>query len=278
MSSFEDGAHARKARSIASILGISAALCVGAVGPVAAQTGGDGWQFEFTPYFWALGMEGDVQIGQTPTIGVDASFTDILDVLDFALMGALEARNDRWGILLDGVYGKLSDSATATRTGSGPVGESLTVGADATLELKILAAALAYRVSDGATMVDAIGGLRYTKVDVDAKVDASLFGPVGPGDQRVVPRKGSQSWTDPYIGVRLLHPVSDRWTLMGYLDAGGFDVGSKSTFQAIAGANYDFSKTMVGKFGFRYLTVDYDDGALYDMDITGLYVGVGFRF
>lgn len=278
MNSFHDTRRASKARSVATIAGIGAALCLGAVGPVVAQTESEGWQFEFTPYLWTTAMKGDVQIGHTPKMGMDVSFFDIFDVLDFSFMGAFEARNGRWGILLDGIYSKLSDSATATRTGSGPVGESLTVGADITMEQTILAAALAYRFTDGPTMVDAIGGLRYTKLNADTKIDATLFGPVGPDDQRVVQIKGSQSWTDPYIGVRVLQPVSDRWTLVGYLDVGGFDVGSKSTLQALAGANYEFSKKMVGKFGVRYLTVDYDDGALYDMDTAGLYMGVGFRF
>lgn len=31
-------------------------------------------------------------------IGVDVSISEILDVLDFGLMGAFEARNDRWSL------------------------------------------------------------------------------------------------------------------------------------------------------------------------------------
>ena len=43
--------------------------------------------------------------------------------------------------------------------------------------------------------------------------------------------------------------------------------------------SYDFSKTVSGKFGYRYLSVDYDkSGFLYDMDTYGLFAGVGIRF
>jgi opacity protein-like surface antigen len=86
-------------------------------------------------------------------------------------------------------------------------------------------------------------------------------------------------WVDPYIGARIQHPVADRWTLVGYGDIGGFGVGSDFAWQAIAGVNYDFSKSVSGKLGYRYLAVDYDkDGFLYEMDSYGAYLGVGFRF
>jgi opacity protein-like surface antigen len=84
---------------------------------------------------------------------------------------------------------------------------------------------------------------------------------------------------DPYIGVRVQHPLTDRLTVVGYADVGGFGVGSDSTWQALVGASYEFTKTISGKFGYRYLSVDYDKGGfLYDMANSGVYAGVGFRF
>lgn len=260
---------------------LGAALTVGLPGLAAAQSATAspaGWQFEITPYLWMSGMKGDVQSGNLPKTSLDAGFSDVLDVLDFALMGALEARNGRWGLLFDAQYMKLSDSATAKRTGAGPIGASLTASAEVEMEQTMLAAAAAYRLSTGPTLVDAIGGLRYMRIEVDADIGASLFGPGG-GGARAVSRSGSESWIDPYIGVRVQHPIADRWTIEGYVDVGGFNVGSKSAVQASAGVIYDFSKTVSGKLGYRYLSVDYDDdGFLFDMEIQGAYLGVGFRF
>jgi opacity protein-like surface antigen len=50
--------------------------------------------------------------------------------------------------------------------------------------------------------------------------------------------------------------------------------------QASVGVNYAISKTISAKFGYRYLKVDYDKdgGLLYDMEMQGTQLGVGFRF
>lgn len=245
--------------------GLLAALAL--AGVTAGAQAADAWQFELTPYLWASGMEGDVQAGRLPKTAVDMSFGDILDTLDFGLMGAFEARNGRWGFLFDGIFMRVSDSATASR---GP----LTVNADAEVEQTMLAGAVAYRAVEGKAPVDVIAGLRYTKLDVDAKIDASLFSLAG-----TVKRSGDLDWIDPYLGVRVQYPLNERWSLVGYADVGGFGVGSDFTWQGLAGVNYEFSKSVVAKFGYRYLRVDYDkDNMLYEMRNDGVYLGAAFRF
>lgn len=259
--------------SLALVIGI----LFGEAAPATAQSTGSGterWQYELTPYFWAAGMKGDVKSGNLPKTSVDIDFSDIWDNLDFGAMGAFEARKERWGLLFDAIYMKISTSATSSRTGPGPIGATATAAADLTMEQTLLAAAVAYRVSDGPTATDVIGGARYSKIEADASINASLFGQTG-----LAARSGDKDWVDPYIGVRVQHPVADRWTVVGYADIGGFGVGSDLTWQALAGVSYDFSKTVSGKFGYRYLSVDYDKGGfLYDMDNFGLYAGIGFRF
>jgi len=243
---------------------LAAALTAGTIGNAFAQSAGE-WQFEVTPYLWGAGMKGDVQAGNLPRTHVDMGFADILENLDFGIMGALEARKGRWGFLLDAIYMKVSDAGTASQ---GP----LSVTADATFKQKMFAGAVAYRLSDGPTLVDLIGGARYSKLRVKAVIDASLFGLAGRTE-----RIANTSWTDGYVGVRLQTPIADRWTLVGYGDVGAG--GSDSTWQAAVGAQYDYSKDVAIKFGYRYLSVDYDkSGFLYDMDSAGVYVGAGLRF
>jgi opacity protein-like surface antigen len=259
---------------------IASALLAGMLGAgtaataqtTAAQTGN--WQFELTPYFWAAGMKGDVQVGSLPKISTDVSFSDIADVLDFGLMGAFEARKGRWGVLFDAIYMKLSMDGTASRTGPGPIGATATASASLEMKQTLLAAAASYRAVEGRSPVDVIGGLRYAKIEASADIDAGFFGLSG-----TVSRSGDVHWVDPYIGARIQHPIADRWTLVGYADIGGFGVGSDFTWQAIVGVNYDFSKSLSGKLGYRYLSVDYDkNGFRYDMDSYGAYLGVGIRF
>ena len=264
------GAAGRAPRLLVAML-----LC--AAVPVMAQTTAgpaDRWTYELTPYFWAAGMKGDVQSGSLPKTSVDVPFSDIWDNLDFGAMGAFEARKGRWGMLFDAIYIKVSTSATSSRTGPGPIGSTLTATADVKMEQTLLTGAATYRVSDGPTLTDIVGGARYFEADVSASINASLFGLTGN-----VSRSGDKSWVDPFIGARVQHPLTDRWTVVGYADVGGFGVGSKFTWQAIAGISYGFSKSISGKFGYRYLSVDYDKhGFLYDMDTYGLYAGIGFRF
>ena len=234
-----------------------------------------GWTFEVTPYAWLAGIKGDVKAGRLPQTSVDMSFSDVFDVLDFAAMGSLEARKQRWGVLLDAQYLKVSESATSSTTGS--LGVARKASADITIKETVVAAAVTYRLSQGPTLVDAVGGLRYVNIKADATIGASLFASGGQSVAGTVSRSAEKSWTDAYVGVRVQQPIAENWSLVGYLDAGGG--GSDYTWQAIAGANYQFSKSMTGKFGYRVLKIDYDkDQFIYDARTQGIYLGLGFAF
>ncbi len=260
-------------RKIAYRLPLALAGLLAGLGPLGAAQAADEWEVAVTPYLWATGMKGDTQAGRLPKTSVDMKFSDIMDTLDFGLMGQLEARKNRWGVFVDAIYMKLSDSAEASPA---VLGGSPDLHAKARIKQSTLAAALTYRALEGPSPVDLFGGLRYTRLDVDVDVDASVFGGAV-GVQ--VKRDATKDWVDPYIGVRAQHRLNDKWTLVGYGDVGGFGVGADFTWQASLGANYDLSRTTSASFGYRYFSVDYDDdGFLYDMENEGLYLGVTFRF
>jgi opacity protein-like surface antigen len=227
----------------------------------------DSWQYEVMPYLWATRMKGDVQTGSLPKTSVDMKFSDILENLDFGFMTVFEARKGRWGFLFDGMYMKVSDSATASRP-------NISVGAEMQIKQSMLAGAVAYRAIEGSIPVDVIGGLRYNKIDVEAKIDANLIGMAGK-----VKRSGDKHWIDPYIGARVTVPISEKWIGIGYVDIGGAGSGSDFTWQGMAGLAYSYSPTTTLKMGYRYMKVDYDDGGFkYDMANDGLYLGLGLRF
>ena len=55
---------------------------------VAAQES-DSWEFRITPYLWLLAIDGTTaSLGND--VDVDASFSDVLDVLNFALSANME--------------------------------------------------------------------------------------------------------------------------------------------------------------------------------------------
>jgi opacity protein-like surface antigen len=256
---------------------LAIALLAGfAAGPAYAQaTAAPGeWRFELAPYFWGASMDGTVGAGALPPTGVEMGSSEILENLDAGLMLAFEARKNRWGLLLDAIYLKLEHQATATRTGPGPIGAAASASAELELKQTLYAAALAYRIGEGRSPVDLVGGLRYLKVEADVTIDGSFLAQTASFE-----RSAQEDWVDPFVGVRAQHPIAARWRFVGYADMGGFGVGSEFTWQALAGVNYEFSKAISGKAGYRYLTVDYDkDGFVYDMAYSGLYLGLGIRF
>ena len=239
---------------------------------VAAES--NAWEFEITPYLLAAGLNGQAGI-RGVTADVDMSFSDILDVLDAGFMGMATARKDRWTFGLEGIYTKLSGGGVKTVTG--PFGQVAVTGAlDLTSSMYIYQGSVGYRVLDDTTMVDLIGGLRYTKLKMDASVVLTTVPAiVFPGG--ALSAGGSKDWTDAVAGVRVIHPVLDNVALVGYADVGAG--GSDLTYQFILGADWEFKQDFIAKLGYRYLYWDYaKDGTVWDMSVSGPYLGLGIRF
>jgi opacity protein-like surface antigen len=229
----------------------------------------DAWRFEATPYLWLAGIKGEFGDGSLTGAPprVDASFDSLLSRLDMAFMGTLEARRDRWSLFGDVIYLAFSDS----------VGIKLAPGLatpgarfDASLSGSVLSAGGTWRLSDGKTTTDLVGGLRHYSLDPSVDVTS------GPVQRRLNP---ARDWTDPVIGFRVRQSVTDRWSLLGYADLGGFGLGSRLSYQFHAGAEYAFSKTYSGRVGYRQLRVDYEDGSTrIDLTFGGVMLGVGIRW
>lgn len=240
--------------------------------PAVAQRAEPTWQFEFTPYLWAAGLSGTTRIDGRPEagLGVDQSFSDILSHLNAAAMGLFEVRHGQWGLLADALYVKVGQTGGV----SGAMGFlSLTASAQVTQEVYSLGGA--YRLDDTVDPIDLIVGFRYGAVKGDVSISISSP-PVPVPNQRFV---NTKDWVDPVIGIRIQHPLTQRWSLTGYADVGGFGVGSRRSWQAVAGANYKFNERLVGKLGYRYLSFDYEDRNFYwKVADSGPCAGLGIRW
>jgi opacity protein-like surface antigen len=237
-----------------------------------------GWDFEIQPYLWVPKLKADVRINDLPEAKVDMSARDVVNDLKFGLMGMVEARNGRWGLVADGFYAKLADSGGANFA-LRPRGPGFDVDAKLTMKQYIMSLAGEYRALEGSTPVDVMAGGRYNKIDMEAKVDITGLGRLGLTAGRNLRYKND--WVDPYVGVRVVHPIADKWSILGYADVGGFGIGSssKSTNLLIGGLNYGYSKTTTLKFGYRYYRVNYNRGSFkMDSDEGGLYFAAGFKF
>ena len=216
----------------------------------------DGWQYEITPYIFFSGMKGDIGVGGLPPFNIDASFGDIADNLEAGFMGMFTARNGPLLFSFDGSYTKLEASGTC------PVyGNTFTL----TNKLTILQGNVGYRVLDDQSVsVDALAGVRYMKFEVDLAGPNNTFG-------------SSESWADFVVGGLATVSVAENVDLIAYVDLGGG--GSDFTWQTLVGVNWQFAKSWTAKAGYRYLDVDYEDnGVVFDIALSGPYLGVGFAF
>jgi opacity protein-like surface antigen len=254
---------------------IAATLAGLVVAPAKAATSTtDAWQFEVTPYLYGSALGGTTGVGGV-TADIDLSFGDILENLDSGFMMMFEARKGPWGLGFDGVYFRLKDQKTSSWQGPGGIG-SATGELETTMTQQIYQLAASYRVLDAEYKIDAIGAARYTRLDTELDL-VTTAGPLLPGGTRNL--KESNSWWDPVIGARAIVPFAEGWSFVGYADLGGFGAGSRVTYQAIAGANWQFSPTFSAKAGYRYFYQDYDsNGFVWDMAQHGAYLGLGIRF
>jgi len=248
-------------------------LWAGGFSHASASSETDRWQYEITPYLLVAGMEGTAGVRGYNT-DLDASFSDIIDNLDVGFMGLFMARKGPWSLGLEGVYIDLSNESTTPVTG--PAGFRSGNGKlDVSSTMYIAQGTVEYRLVDGKTMLDGVGALRYTKLDLDMDVVIQFDEP-RPFDG-ADSEGGSDAWVDAVVGLHVRHSVSDKTTLLGYLDIGGG--GSDLTYQLMGGINWEFTKGYTAKLGYRYLYWDYEDGGfVWDMTAKGPYLGLGIRF
>ncbi|MBK7977568.1 MAG: hypothetical protein IPK07_31375 [Deltaproteobacteria bacterium] len=261
-------------------------LVLAALGPPctarAAEAAGspteEGWTVDVIPYLWALSMTGTAGVAGVEA-DLDMSFGDILNDLNIALMGAVEARNGRWGFTVNPLYSRLSDEPKATVLGQ-------PASLDVTLDLFVLQFGLNYRLGPfplgrcgggpELSILPQIGG-RYTYLDTDVELDF------------LSSRGGSltKDWVDPLVGLRGVLDLTPAWSLTVAGDVGGFDVGTQLAWSATGyvGYRWDLTDSVTGSvlLGYRALYQDYETGDgleefVFDTTMHGPVIGFDFGF
>ncbi|MEM8569967.1 MAG: hypothetical protein AAGG56_03565 [Pseudomonadota bacterium] len=211
------------------------------------------------------GLQGDV--GRLPDgspVDVDLSFQDVLEDLDAAGMIYASATNDPWVSYVDFTHTRSSSTEA--------LGGILLDEANVESETTTLALAVgrAFARTDRMTATAYVGARAWW---IDNTFE--LRG-VGGGSSR---QSSSESWVDPLVGVTGQFEPTERWTLSGALEVGGFGIGADSEFSALAAATYEVTEWFGISFGWRHLQVDYDSGdTLYDVRQSGPLLGATFVF
>lgn len=236
-----------------------AALFAGVAALSAAPAQAQDWRGQVTLYGWGAGVTGDfTPFTGAPTLSFEKSLSEVLEDLDGAFFATALARRGDLVLFGDLTYSK------ASRDGFTPVGPA---AGELTMRSLTLAAGKHFDMGNGSG-VDVLGGLRAWSID--GQVAAPAIGvDVAPG----------KNFVDPIVALRGTTPLSDRWSLLGYMDLGGFGVGSDFTWQVAVTANYQASDKLYLSVGWRHLYVDYSDGGTEVKGaMTGPVVGATWTF
>jgi len=216
---------------------------------------------QLTPYLWGSDFKGRVGIGDR-SADVDASFSDILQELNFAFMGVIQADREKFVTITDLIYMNLSDEHATP----GPLFSS----ADVVKKSFIFSPEAGYRiVGSDAAFMDILGGIRFWRVKTDLRFQ--------PGLLNAISVSGSRNWVDGIFGLRAKVHLSPTWYVTGYGDIGGG--GANLTYQILGIAGADIGERYAVLFGYRYLNVVYNkDRFLFDAGMGGPVIGFAFKF
>lgn len=243
---------------------VAAALGLGLAGPAAAADEApapDDWRFEADVYLWGASLGAETIRGDE----FDVGFDDIINNLNFAFMGTLGARKDKWSLLTDLIYLNVEGSQ---RTTANIVDVPVEVSAKLNVQSVISTTAGGYQVFEMAgTGIDLLAGIRYLWLDTDLDFD------LGP---RQAEASGIGSVIDGIVAVRGRTDITDSWYLTYLADVGTGQ--SDLTWQALGTINYSFGVVSLAA-GYRYLKWNFDDEyPLANLDVQGPLLGLRFDF
>ncbi|OYR11108.1 hypothetical protein [Brucella thiophenivorans] len=223
----------------------------------------DEWRFSASPYFWAAGISGTAgQFGLPPT-KMSMDFGNLLDDLNFSFMGVMEGHYDRYSLISDIIYTKISAG------GQTPLGV-MSTSVDVSSETFSGFFGGGYSVlQDGANRLDVVAGGRIWYVSTEISFDGGLLGGHSGRD--------SAAWIDAVAGLRGKYFLTDTlyFSVWGVVGAGQ----AKIDWDLAATFGYQFKDNLSAVAGYRALGVDYShDGFIYDVVQQGPILGLVFHF
>jgi hypothetical protein len=227
----------------------------------------DEWRFSASPYVWFLALDGTAAI-EGAEAEIDQSFSDIWDKLNLVFEGRFEAWKGPWGATLDLTYANLESEADV-----GPI------EVDVVTDMWLVGSSLNRNLHEGPLdgegsarlRVDGAVGLLVTRADTEIDFPSPAADP----DTTV-------SIEDLTTGIRAIVDLDGKNYVKVAALIGGFEIlDDSSDFAWAAEAYYGrrIGENKVLYVGYRFLSIDYDDGPLeLDLEISGPAVGIRFGF
>jgi hypothetical protein len=232
--------------------------------PPPSTTTDSGWHFELSPYLWFAGAHGTVgAFGRDAS--VHSSAADLLSHFDFGILGAAEARRNRFLLTGDLLWIRLSDSAALPFPGLSATSVDVRVGQF------VWTSKVGYRLIDSKRFkAEANVGARFWHLGQKLNFNPSPLG---------LSFSGSQNWADIVVGGRAVLPMGLKMAITALGDVGGWNATSKLDYQFAGLLGYKICSKWTLLAGYRYLFVDYRSGSrLYNMVTSGAVLGATYRF
>ena len=244
------------------VLPLALALALaGAAVPSAQAADGDPVTWMVAPYIWAPAITADLETpaGDVGGGGTDF-FPDIVDKIEGAFLGHVEAQGDQFGFMSDVLWLKLGD------------GRSFANGnTDSDLSTWLVDVAGVWSPGpERYTGFELYGGLRFIDIELDASFD-----PTDPD----LPRREigpSESYFDFLAGVRYIAHFNDNWSLT--LKGDGSWGDTEGTYSAAATLGWSPGNG-IWALGWRYMNVELgNDDENLELDLSGPVFGYAFVF
>lgn len=227
----------------------------------------DDWRFTLAfPMIWAPSINGRVRGDER--VDFTISFSDILEDLNFGIMGEFYANKGPFGAALRVNYMEVQDKASEGSVGNTTVKTNITMGVNDFLA--------SWRVHDKVRLVT---GIRHVHAKVKVEVANSI------GSLQVLDKRFTVSDDNKFdllVGINFDHFFNQRYGVMLNADlgvAGDNDRDYSVEFRAL----FRISELNNVWLGYRYLNVGQDtseDGQDFETDLTqkGPTLGWAFTF
>jgi hypothetical protein len=229
--------------------------------PAGGTGNDDQWHFFVSPYLYFPGIHGTIGAFGRDT-AFKASAGDLLSKFRFGIMGAGEARRNRFLTNLDLMYMRLGEDKAV------PFPNLMANTAKFTANLFILAPKVGYRlINEEKFKADFLTGFRYWYFGENLSFSPPRFG---------LNFSKSQNWVDPLVGGRIQAALAPKVVTTIAGDVGGWGTGSQLEYQVVGLLGYKLKPKITLQAGYRYLYFDYENGGRANTIVKTAMSGVVF--
>lgn len=230
---------------------------------------GNGWQHSVNIYLWGAGVSSNTSSGS----GVDVSFSDLLDNLEFGAMGAYRARKGDWSVMADIIYLDVS-SDKKIELGGDLIKATAEVDIDLASWVVHAGGAYNFYDNDGGTQAGVTFGLRY--LDMSTYILVAFETRIPELEPRI-PINASEGVLDMFAGLHGTVALGERWYIPWAANLGTGD--SKLSWAALAGVGYRASPRWNVLLTYRHQAWEFDDTLIIDdLEFSGPMLGATFNF